>query len=131
MVVAHFVVPVVQLIRFPLSLLGLIGVGLGILLNLLADRSLAAHGTTVKPFERSTFLVTTGVFAISRNPMYLGMMLLGIGVAILLGSAMPFVLVAFLFVLLDRTFVRPEERGLAETFGDGWCSYCGRVRRWV
>jgi len=122
---------VVQLVRFPFSLLGLIPLGLGIVLNLLADRSFAAHGTTVKPFGQSTFLVTTGVFAISRNPMYLGMVLLSAGVAVMLGSATPFVPVAILFVLLDRNFVCPEERALAGIFGDEWRSYCGRVRRWI
>jgi len=131
MAAVHFGVPIVQLIGFPFSLLGLIPISLGIVLNLLADRSFAAHGTTVKPFEQSTFLVTTGVFAINRNPMYLGMTLLSLGAAIILGSATPFALVAILFVLLDHNFVGPEERALAETFGDEWYSYCRRVRRWL
>ena len=79
--------------------------------------------TTVKPFQKSTFLVATGVFAITRNPMYLGMVLLTLGAAVLLGSASPLAGVVIPFVLLDRGFVRPEKRLLAETFGANWSSY--------
>jgi len=63
--------------------------------------------------------------------MYLGMVLVTLGVAILLGSAAPIALVAILFFVLDRKFVRREEQALAETFGASWSSYCGRVRRWL
>src|SRR5690242_5301769 len=83
MVVAHFTLPVVELLRFPLTLIGLVPIAAGVVLNLVADRAFKRHGTTVKPFERSSTLMTTGVFGVSRNPMYLGMILLLVGVGLL------------------------------------------------
>lgn len=76
MAVLHFVFPVVKIIPFPWNLLAAIPFALGLALNLLADRAFKKHDTTVKPFEESTALATTGVFQVSRNPMYLGFVLI-------------------------------------------------------
>ncbi len=65
----HFLLPVQQLLAFPWRLIGLIPLVIGIALNLLADKQFSRGNTTVKPFEESSVLVTTGVFRISRNPM--------------------------------------------------------------
>lgn len=130
MLLFNFVAPVLRGIAFPWSLLGLAPIVIGTALNLLADRALKTHGTTVKPFERSGHLVTNGVFAISRHPMYLGMVLILGGLAVLLGTLTPFAVVLVFAVFLDFRFVRAEERILAETFGDDWRLYRRRVRRW-
>jgi protein-S-isoprenylcysteine O-methyltransferase Ste14 len=131
MIAVHVGAPAVHLLSFPATLTGLGPIGAGIALNLAADRAFKARGTTVKPFERSTTLVTTGVFALSRNPMYLGMVLMLLGVALLLGTLTPFVIVAVFAIVLDARFVRAEERMLADTFGDEWRAYRRRVRRWL
>jgi protein-S-isoprenylcysteine O-methyltransferase Ste14 len=65
----------------------------GIALNLVADAALKKHGTTVKPFEESSALVTTGAYGICRHPMYLGFALILVGLALLMGSLGPFVVV--------------------------------------
>lgn len=127
----HFVAPTPRVIAPPASLLGLIPIAVGIALNLLADRALKKHGTTVKPFERSSHLVTSGIFAASRHPMYLGMVLILGGLAVLLGTLAPFVVVLVFAVLLELRFIGAEERMLAETFGDSWQGYRKRVRRWL
>lgn len=85
----------------------------------------------MKPFEESSALVTGGVFRVARNPMYLGMALIVLGAALLLGSATPLAVVILLALLLDRAFISPEERMLADTFGDQFQEYRGRVRRWI
>ena len=131
MVAVHFLIPIVRVIVFPYSLFGLIPLAFGVALNLLADRAFKKHSTTVKPFERSSTLVTKGVFAISRNPMYLGMVLSLIGVGILLGSLAPFVVVPVIAVLLDRRFIAIEEPMLGGRFGEDWAAYRSRVRRWL
>jgi hypothetical protein len=102
-----------------------------LVVNFKVDRVFKERGTTVKPFERSTALVTTGVFALSRNKMYLGMVLILLGVAVLLGTAAPFAVFGPFALWLDVRFIRTEERMLAETFGDDWLSYRSRVRRWL
>jgi len=131
MVLLDLAIPILRIITFPASLLGCVLIAIGATLNLLADRAFKTHGTTVKPFERSDHLVTNGVFAISRHPMYLGMTLILVGFAVLLGTLTPFVVAAAFAVLLDVRFVRVEERMLAETFGDDWHVYRRRVRRWL
>ena len=131
MVALHFAWPVAQLLRFPMTLVGLLPLAAGIALNLSVDRAFKTHRTTIKPFERPSFLVTTGPFRFSRNPIYLGMVLLLLGVALLLGALTPFAVVPLFALWIDRGVIRFEERMLAETFGDAWQSYRRRVRRWI
>lgn len=63
--------------------------------------------------------------------MYLGLTLLLVGVALFLGSVSALVPVAIFSYLMDRVFIRVEERMLAETFGFEWETYCSKVRRWI
>jgi protein-S-isoprenylcysteine O-methyltransferase Ste14 len=129
--VLHRLLPGVRWASLPWSLVGLLPIVAGGLLNLVADRQVKAKGTTVKPFLPSVVLVTDGVFAWSRNPMYLGLVLVLVGVASCLGSATP-LLVAFAFAWwIDARFIRPEERHLAEQFGEVYEAYARRVGRWV
>jgi protein-S-isoprenylcysteine O-methyltransferase Ste14 len=104
---------------------------IGVVLNLLVDRAFKKHDTTVKPFEASSALITDGVFKITRNPMYLGMILILFGVTMLLGSAAPFAVVFLLAALLDRVFIAPEEQNLEHTFGEQFLQYRKWVRRWI
>lgn len=73
-------------------------------------------GTTFKPFEESSALITTGVFPICRHSMYLGMVLILTGLAVLMGTLAPFIVVYC--ILLVLIFVRTEERTLEEKFGE-------------
>ncbi len=130
-VLLHFVFPLHQLLTFSWNLLGLAPLVVGVILNLVANRAFQKHNTTVKPFEKSTTFITEGAFRISRNPMYLGLALILLGVGLLLGSASPFVVVLLFPVLLDRIFIVPEERMLENSFGDRFRQYRIRVRRWL
>jgi protein-S-isoprenylcysteine O-methyltransferase Ste14 len=127
----HLLWPIHRYWRFPLDLVGLVPLALGILLNVAADRQFARHQTTVKPFEHSSALITAFPFSFSRNPMYLGITSMLLGVALLLGTVSPLLPTAAFAVLMDLRFVRVEERMLAERFGDEWEQYCARVRRWL
>jgi len=130
-VTLHVLLPLQQLFVFPWRLAGLLPFFLGIVLTLMADQTFKKHNTTVKPFEKSSTLVTTGVFTVSRNPMYLGMTLILLGVGMLNGSLSPFAVVIVFPILLDRVFISPEERMLEDTFGDQFREYRKRVRRWI
>lgn len=131
MAVLHLLLPIRQLFDWPWRAIGLAPLAAGVALNLLADRSFKKLGTTVKPFEKSQALAVDGVFRISRHPMYLGMVLMLLGIAILLGSVAPWFVVPLLAVGFDRAFIRPEERVLDATFADEYRAYRRRVRRWI
>lgn len=130
-VIAHFIFPLVQFIYFPLNLIGLLFFILGGILNLLADKDFKRFNTTVKPFEYSTKLVTNGVFSISRNPMYLGMILFLFGESILLGSLGPFLITIIFMLLIYFTFIKVEEGMLLEKFNEEYADYKNKVRRWI
>jgi protein-S-isoprenylcysteine O-methyltransferase Ste14 len=130
-VLLHLVLPWRPLLFFPWRLFGLIPLGAGIAFNLIADRDMKRHATPVKPFEPAARLLTGGVFAISRNPMYLGMALILLGLAVLLGTVTPFLPALALPILLDRVFIEPEERMLEEQFGERFLRYSDKVSRWL
>jgi len=113
------------------NLLGLLPLALGVWLNLSADRAFHQAHTTVKPFAQSSTLVTERVYQISRNPMYLGFALILIGIAILLGSLLPYLVVAVFVLLIDRVSIRVEEKMLAGQFGEEWEAYRKKTRRWI
>lgn len=131
MVSSHFLLPGTRVIASPWALLGLIPMALGVALNLAADRALKQHRTTVKPFEESTSLVTHSVYAISRNPMYLGFALVLLGIAVFLGTTAPFIVVLVFPLLMEFAFIRGEEPMIEETFGQAWHAYKAKVRRWL
>jgi protein-S-isoprenylcysteine O-methyltransferase Ste14 len=131
MLVLKFLFPVKMIIPFPWELLGLIPLALGIALNLMADRSFREAKTTVKPFQESAALVTDGVYRISRHPMYLGFVLILLGLAVLLGSVTPFVVVPIFAIVMERVFIAVEEGMLEEKYGQSWLGYKSRTHRWV
>lgn len=127
----HFAAPIHTVLTFPFNLAGAVPLGLGLFLNIRASRQFEELGTTIKPFEQSTALVRDFPFSLSRNPMYLGMTLALLGVGLMLGSVAA-VLPAVIFpVIIDRRFIRSEERMLEDRFPDEWSAYARDVRRWL
>ena len=131
MILLHFLLPGVKIFGLPWDLLGAIPLALGIVVNLAADRSFKNHNISVKPLEGTAALITGGVFRVSRHPMYLGMVLILLGIAVLLGSLTPYVVVFAFAFLMDIVFIRFEEAKLEETFGEAYLEYKKKVRRWI
>ncbi len=98
-----------------------------------AIMSFIRHKTTVNPQSPSdtTSLVTSGVFSISRNPMYVGMLLLLLAFVLWLGEVSAFFAVIIFFVSLDQFQIRSEEQSLREKFGEAYTEYAKRVPRWL
>jgi len=131
MLVLHFLLPVYKIIPIPWNTFGIVPLACGIALNLVADRAFHQAQTTVKPFEESSALITTGVFRITRNPMYLGYVLILVGVALIVRSVTPCAVIPVFAILMDRVFIRVEEQMLEKRFGEVWLEYAKKVRRWV
>jgi protein-S-isoprenylcysteine O-methyltransferase Ste14 len=88
--------------------------------------------TTVDPMRpaKASALVRSGIFAYSRNPMYLGMAVGLGGWAVLLGSLSPWLVVAAFAPLLTWLQIQPEEAVLSALFGQDYDDYCVQVGRW-
>lgn len=89
------------------------------------------HHTSVVPVRPTTTLIVNGPFRITRNPLYLGMIMLYAGVALWLDALWPLVLLLPLVFVIQQYVIRREERYLERTFGDPYRAYKGRVRRWI
>lgn len=88
-------------------------------------------GTAIKPFEASTTLVKDGLYQYTRNPMYLGMVILLIGVASYLGSLTPYAVIPVFFLVIQECFIKHEEPFLENIFGQEYLDYKNNVRRWL
>lgn len=96
-------------------------------------RTFRAAGTTIDPvqIDRASALVTSGVFARTRNPMYVGMATMLVGWAALLGAAWLLVGPALFVLLTHRLQIVPEERAMHARFGEAYAAYARRVPRWL
>lgn len=105
----------------------------GLAVAFTAVREFALAQTTVNPIliEKATALVTSGPFSFSRNPMYLGMLLVLLGICVWLGSwpglASPLLFVAY----ITRFQIVPEEQVMKQKFGNAFTDYALRTRRWI
>ena len=127
----HFGWPLATLLARPWNWTGLLVLIVGTTMTVVGARLFSRRGTTIKPYEESTRLVTDGIFRVSRNPMYLGFTLMLTGLAMLLGTLTPYLAVLAFIVLINEVFIKMEERMLDETFGDEYVAYKQRTRRWI
>jgi len=92
-----------------------------------------ARKTTVNPLnpDAASTLVVDGVYRFSRNPMYLGFLLMLAGLAVYLSSPTAAILVPAFCAYINAFQVRPEERALLARFGPSFVEYKASVRRWI
>ncbi len=112
-----------------LAALALVPIGAGI--HWIGWRAFHARGTTVATLARPTELVTDGIYRWTRNPMYLGGLLITAGWVGFLGHP-PLHLATLSWIpLAEYLWIRPEERLIAREFREAWLGYRSRVRRWL
>lgn len=95
--------------------------------------SLERANTTWRPLTpgQSTRLVTSGAYGFSRNPIYLGMLLVTLGWAVWLASPAALVVSSLFVLYIDRFQIAPEERALMAVLGQEYRDYVRHVRRWI
>jgi len=112
--------------------LAMILVSVGFLTGISGVATFRIAKTTVNPTKpRASSLVTWGVYAISRNPMYLGGLIMLLGWAIFLLNALAFLFLAVYVLYINRFQIAPEERALTLLFGERYVAYQMRARRWL
>jgi len=118
------------LFNLPFNLLGILFISCGIVLNLWTDSFFKRYNTTVKPDEIPSMLITTGPFALTKHPMYVGMGLILVGESILLGSLVTFLIPIIFIVCIRKLFIPFEERTLKTWFPDEYKQYEQKIRWW-
>ncbi len=129
--ILHFFWPAKFLPRalaVPLGILIVLG---AVAIAVLAVREMRAAHTPLDVRKASTRIVTSGVFQKSRNPIYLGMVLLCAGIALLVDSLWLLVLALLLAGVLQKGVIEPEEAYLERHFGEEYLRYKAKVRRWI
>ena len=103
----------------------------GLILMFWGILTFARSRTAVMPHLPASRLVTSGPYRLTRNPMYVGITLAYVGIALLIDTAWPVLLLPLVLALLFVVVVRREERYLERAFGDAYRSYRRLVSRWV
>lgn len=111
-----------------------VGMGIaGVMITGLAVLSFWRAHTTVNPMKPSSasFLVTSGIYGFTRNPMYLGLLFILIGWALYLANVLTFLFLPAFILYMNRFQIEPEERALTALFGQEFLEYSSQVRRWI
>ena len=113
-----------------------LAVGLGVMgmsLGVMGVTQFRMAQTTPNPqaLEKVSSLVTSGIYRYSRNPMYLGLVLILLGWAFYLSHFLAFVLLPVFILYMTRFQIQPEEQMMARKFGKTYQAYLNKVRRWI
>ena len=98
-----------------------------------AVQSFKKHKTTINPLspDKASSLVNSGIFSYSRNPMYLGMLLILLAVSFKFNISGG-LFISFLFkIYITRFQIIPEEKAMAKLFGEEFITYKNQTRRWI
>jgi protein-S-isoprenylcysteine O-methyltransferase Ste14 len=130
----HLTVPLPWLSGTPAFVLQVLGAILAVgalLMDVVAVNVFRDHQTTILPHRAASHLITSGPFAWSRNPIYVGNTVLVVAAGLFFGKAWLVMLAPLAAFVTQKLAIEREERHLAEMFGEEWVSYAERVRRWL
>jgi protein-S-isoprenylcysteine O-methyltransferase Ste14 len=125
-----------DLFRFSLTLpssLGFIIILVGLTIIFIAARQFKAVNTTINPIkpENASVLVNNGIFSYSRNPMYLGMLLIIIGFSIIQNLMAIIAIMPIWIIYMNYLQIIPEEEAMKILFKEDFVNYCKKTRRWI
>lgn len=127
----HFLFLSGKIVRPPYHFLGVIPFAAGLAVMLGAVWQFEKRGTPHKPEQTPTALVAGGLYRFSRNPMYLGVVLILLGIAAFIGTLPAFLAPAAFFLAMHAAIIPAEEERLERIFGAEYRDYKRRARRWL
>jgi protein-S-isoprenylcysteine O-methyltransferase Ste14 len=130
-VLSHYLFPVMTIVPKKYTYLGIALMLLGLAIATWAARTFRSAKTSFQLHGESRVLTTSGPFRISRNPMYLAMLIWLVGLASLLGSLAAFLFPALLLLMSNFLLIPIEEKHMERTFGKQYAEYKKCVRRWL
>ncbi len=130
-VLLRFLFPTPFLSNETALLIGSALVLIGLPMLLLAFRQMIRNKTTIHPSGTTTTIVRNGLYAYTRNPMYVALTLLYIGVCVMVNAYWGLLLLIPLLITVQKGIIEREERYLARKFGEEYLRYKAQVRRWL
>ena len=105
----------------------------GLVVFISAVKSFRTHKTTVNPLEprKASSLVTSGIFKFSRNPMYLGMLIILLSISFKFNIIGGMITSLFFYIFITKFQIIPEEVAMNELFGNEFIDYKKKTRRWI
>jgi protein-S-isoprenylcysteine O-methyltransferase Ste14 len=113
------------------NIIGLIFILAGLIFSVPALLLFFKSKNTVVTAKPATSLQTTGIYSVTRNPMYVGLILIYLGMAFIFGNWWTLILLPFLIAYVTYRIILPEERYLTRAFGNTYADYKKNVRRWI
>ena len=114
-----------------IRLIGIVLLCTCLILNFLSYRLFKSHFTTHDPFSTPVALIEKGVYALSRNPVYLALVLSQCGLSFIFDTVWIFITSIILFITLDHLIIPNEEKILKRKFKENYVRYKTRTRRWI
>lgn len=127
----HRAFPIALLPRGVAKVVGTVMTGLPVPIIASALMTMNSAGTDVRPHRPTTAIVDTGPFRYTRNPIYVSFTMLYTGIASLVNSLWPMLLLPVVLLVINRGVIDREERYLERKFGEEYTLYKARVRRWI
>jgi protein-S-isoprenylcysteine O-methyltransferase Ste14 len=131
MLVLDSTLPLFRVLHPPVAWLGAVPVALGVLMVLFSAGLFRLSKTTINPFGEPAAMVQDGFYRFSRNPMYLGMLLVLVGIGLWLGNLLALLLAPVFVAIMSRWYIVREEQVMEARFGEVYRTYRARVRRWL
>ncbi len=131
MILLHSFIPIGRWLSYPWRYFGIPIIVLGFSLSLGSGIFFRKLGTNPRPGSKANLIVTKGPFKYTRNPMYLGLIIMLVGIAIVVGTIAPLIPIPFLFIILHTQFVLREEKWMEEWFGESYLAYKSKTPRWL
>lgn len=116
---------------FPGAAVGVVLIAVALSLDVWASLSFRRARTTILPHHGTDVLVTDGPFRLTRNPIYVGNILILVAIGLIANSVWPLVLAPLLALAIQKLAIEREEAHLSAKFGPAWDRYADEVRRWV
>ena len=126
----HFV-PIYRFMEPPLAYAGIVVIFFGAIMAAISAGVFHKVGTGIEPFDEATVLVTSGFYRYTRNPMYMGMFTMLLGVGFMFGGLSALIPIPVFILIIRNNFVIGEEHFCEAAFGQQYLDYKAKVRRWI
>lgn len=131
MIGLNIFVPEQKYLEPPYTYLGILLIIIGLVMAIRIRKIFDQIGTEIDTFKRPRKLVKSGLFRISRNPIYLGFTISLIGIWLLIGNLVSLIGIVIFFLISNIWYIPYEEKNMEKEFGNDYKVYKSKVRRWI